>query len=112
MLVIPVTNGNLSRTGTILDALAYVSHRDVTPVFYDITLSLKRLQNDDSIEMLKIIRDSVTVDLGVMFGWTLDLMNKINNDLDKGKNNVASLIEKNKAKVEVNIEKTMDFFNQ
>jgi ABC-type glycerol-3-phosphate transport system substrate-binding protein len=110
MLVIPVTNTNLPRTGVILDALAYVSHKDVTPVFYDITLSLKRLQNEDSIEMLKIIRDSVNVDLGIAFGWTSDLMTRINTDLDAGRNNIVSLIEKNRDRVVSNIEKTMEYF--
>jgi len=110
LLVIPVTNDDLSRTGAVLDALAYVSHKDVTPVFYDITLSLKRLNNEDSIEMLKIIRDSVSVELGITFGWTIDFVNKVNTDLDKGKNTLVSLIEKNKAKIESNISKTMEYF--
>ena len=110
LLVVPVTNTELSKTGIILDALAYLSHKDVTPVFYDITLSLKRLQNEDSIEMLKIIRNSVSVELGTAFGWTIDLMTKINVELDKGNSNIASLIEKNKSRIESDIEKTMEYF--
>lgn len=113
LLVIPTSSGaDLSRTGAILDALAYVSHKDVTPVFYDITLSLKRLQNSDSIEMLKIIRDSVSVELGIVFGWTADFINLVNADLDKGGGKTASIVEKNRDKIQTNIDKTLDFFGK
>jgi len=110
LLVVPVTNSDLARTGIILDALAYVSHKDVTPVFFDITLSLKRLQNDDSVEMLKIIRDSVFVDLGTVFGWTWDLSVDIFNALDKGNGNIATFIEKRREKIDSNIKNTMEYF--
>ena len=110
LLVVPVTNNNLSRTGIILDALAYLSHKDVTPIFFDITLSLKRLHNEDSVEMLKIIRDSVFVDLGTVFGWTWDLSSNIFNALDKGSGNVAALIDRQRERIEANINDTMEYF--
>jgi len=110
LLVIPLTNTELSRAGIILDALAYLSHKDVTPVFFDTTLSLKRLHNEESIEMLKIIRNSVFVELGTAFGWTSDLSTAIFSALDKGKNNAITLIEKNEGKIESSMNKTMEYF--
>ena len=110
MLVVPVTNDRLSRTGIILDAMAYLSHRDTTPVFFDITLSLKRLHNADSVEMLQIIRDSVFVDLGTVFGWTWDLNSSIFNALDRGNNTAAAMIERYSERIESSINKTMEYF--
>jgi len=112
LLVVPVTNSNLPRTGTIIDALAYVSHRDTTPVFYNITLSVKRLQNEESIDMLKIIRDSVFIDFGIVFDWSMDLIGAVSSALDSGKSEIASVIEKNRDQVKANMEKTMQYFGQ
>ncbi|MCL2816429.1 MAG: hypothetical protein FWD23_17680, partial [Oscillospiraceae bacterium] len=70
VVVIPVTNRNPEFAGAVMDAMAYVSNRDVTPVFYDLAVSQKRLRNDDSIDMLEIIRDSGSFDVGCVYGWT------------------------------------------
>jgi len=107
-LVVPATNTKLEQTGIILDAMAYLSNRDVMPVFFDITMSQKQLRNDESIEMLQIIKDSLLLDVGVAYGWTPNLMDPIVNALDLGNNNAASTIEKQKDKTLANIEKTME----
>ncbi len=61
-LAIPVTQDDASRAGLILDALTYESWEDVLPIYYDITVSQKGLRNEDSIEMMKIIRDNRSID--------------------------------------------------
>lgn len=111
VLVIPATNPDPGRTGIILDAMAYLSTKNITPIFFDVTMSQKRLRNEESIEMLKIIKDSVLYDVGTAYGWTSDLYVAIRDALDKGKNTVASQIEKGRDKVLANIEKTMDLMN-
>ena len=108
VMTIPVTNQEPNKTGAVLDAWAYVSHRDVTPVFYDATISQKSLRNEESIEMLKIIRDSLFFDIGITFGWTSAMNTAIIAAVDKGQTDTASIIEKNKEKVLAEIQKTMD----
>jgi len=108
VLTIPTTNADTQRTGIILDAMAYLSYKNVTPIFFDVTMSQKRLRNDESIEMLHIIKDSVIYDLGLAYGWSTDLYLKIREGLDTGKNIAATTIEKNKGKLETAIEKTME----
>ena len=112
VLVVPTTNTNLSRTGIILDDLAYSSYKDVTPIFWDVTVSQKRLRNEDSIEMLQIIKDSVQFDIGSAYGWTSAITIAIRDVLDKGKSDITSQIEKNRDKVAVNITKTLEEFAQ
>ena len=108
VLIVPNTADDIQRTGVILDAMAYLSTKNIAPVFFDITMSQKRLRNDESIEMLHIIKDSVIYDVGMAYGWSSDLYINISDSLDKGKNNAVTQIEKLKDKVAVKIENTMD----
>ena len=112
VLVVPVTNTNTERAGTILDAMAYLSNRDITPVFFDVTMSQKRLRNEESIDMLHIIKDSLYFDLGIAYGWTSALVYAIRDTLDAGRpSNAASSIEKYRERVQADIDKTMEFID-
>ena len=107
-MCVPVTNSDPTRTGIIIDALCYLSWRDVLPNYYNIRVSQKSLRNDDSIEMLKIIHNSLVYDAGNAYGWTLDLMNQVRSAIVAGNPDVASTIASNKSIVEENIQKTFD----
>ena len=109
-MVIPVTNPDPNTTGAVMDAMAYVSYRDVTPVFYDVTLSQKGLRNEESIEMLKLIRDTQYFDAGIIYGWTSALNGAIISAVDGGNSSVASIIERYKKQIDSSIQKTMDAF--
>lgn len=107
-MCVPVTNSDPTRTGIIIDALCYLSWRDVLPNYYNIRVSQKSLRNDDSIEMLKIIHNSLVYDAGNAYGWTLDLMNQVRASIVAGNPDVASTIASNKSIVDENIQKTLD----
>jgi len=108
VLVVPVTNRNTDRAGIILDAMAYLSNKDITPVFFDVTMSQKRLRTEESIDMLYIIKDSLYFDLGIAYGWTSGMVYAIRDSLDSGKgNNAVSTIEKQRGKAQNEIDKTM-----
>lgn len=112
VLTVPITNSNLDRTGIILDAMAYLSNKDITPVFFDVTMSQKRLRTEESIDMLYIIKDSLYFDVGIAYGWTSTLIYNIRDSLDAGKgSNSASAIEKNLPRVQAEIDKSMGFIN-
>ena len=112
VLVIPNTNTNVDFTGAVLDAMAYVSAKDVTPVLFDVSVSQKRLRNDESIEMLELIKNSGSFDVGSAYGWTTDFYNSIKSSLGMGKSfDAVSRIEKSKDKINAAIEKTMTFFD-
>jgi hypothetical protein len=111
VLVVPVSNPEPNRTGIVLDAMAYLSTKNITPIFFDVTMSQKRLRNEESIEMLEIIKNSVLYDVGIAYGWSSDLYVAMRDSLDKGKNTVASQIDKGRGKVSANIEKTMELID-
>jgi hypothetical protein len=108
VLVIPVTNSISNQTGIIVDALEYTSHTKVTPAYYDVSLSFKGLRNDASIEMMHIINNSISLDLGITYDWTRTLYDDINSALHAGRIDISSLIERRKAAVEIGIERTLE----
>ena len=77
------------------------------PVYYENVVEQKGLRNQDSIEMLDIVLSSKTVDLSTLFGWNNDLVESLRAKVFAGKDDVASLIEKQKAKIEQSIADTL-----
>ena len=108
LITIPVTNPNLERTGTILDLLAYQSYVSLMEPYYDTYLTQKGARNESSAEMLAIIRDTRTLNIGFMYGWTNTLLGTLTTKLNKGDSNVASDLASQEVKIEANIEKTLD----
>ncbi|MHC1693883.1 MAG: hypothetical protein AB9835_01110 [Eubacteriales bacterium] len=106
--VIPVTNQEPNKTGSVLDALSYISYRDVTPVLYNVTISQKGLRNEESIEMLELIRNTQYYDAGVIYGWTSALNNALISALDKGNGDIVSILDKNRDKVNTKIQETLE----
>jgi hypothetical protein len=110
--VIPVTNSNPSQAAIVLDAMAYLSYKDVRPAYYEVALPHKHLRNDDSMDMLKIILDNRTIHIGYVYDWTTKFLNdSMRTAIQKSAPDTASLIEKSKGAIEVNIQKTIDFFD-
>ena len=59
--------------------------------------------------MLGIISESRGFDIGEGYGWTEDLSAKVNTMLvSTKKNNVASLVDSNRSKIEESINKTLE----
>ncbi|GHU34730.1 hypothetical protein FACS1894105_02040 [Clostridia bacterium] len=69
VLVIPSTNNKLAETGFILEALCAESMYTVRPAYYESTFKNKGLRDENSEEMLDIILDSLTYDLGRTYDW-------------------------------------------
>jgi len=105
---IPVTNTHLKETAVISDYTSYLSMQDVLPVYYGNVVEQKGLRNEDSIEMLDIILNTKSVDLGILFGWTSSILDSMRSNLYNGNSNTASLIEKQEKLIVKNMEKTVE----
>ena len=68
-LMIPATNSDTDRTGTVLEALGYYSQQLVTPAFIETSVTTKALRDDDSAEMLDMVLKNRSFDTGVYFSW-------------------------------------------
>ncbi len=80
LVIIPISVSDVERTGAITEALAAYAHRDVLPAFYEVSLKSKYARDDESEEMMDLIRDSIIYDIGYVAGGPL---NSVGHDLAK-----------------------------
>lgn len=99
-LTVPITHSDLDTTSKILDAMSYVSYRDIVPVYYDIVLQVKNIRDEETSDMLDIISSTRTYLTAYAFGWGLGLRDGINQMIRKGENNLSSLVAKHEEKIE------------
>ena len=81
-------------------------------MYYQNVVEHKGLRNENSIEMLEIMRANRGVDLGMIFNWVGSLREDIANKLFNGDNQVASIVDKNKPKIESNIAEFVEFLHK
>ena len=105
---IPTTNTEPNKISAIMDALSYYSYHNVVPVFYDESLSQKRLRDEESIEMLSLMREIRHFDLGTCYGWTNQLQIQTSNEMMKNTGSLSSLLAENKEMIIESINKTLD----
>lgn len=76
---------SLPAAAATLEAMAAISHTEVTPAYYDEALKFRYSRDPQSAKMIDLIRDSVYIDFG--FGWGKSLNNLHNffrDAVDKG----------------------------
>ncbi len=112
VMSVPVTNGQLNETAQVLDAMAYITYTDIIPYFYNGRLSQKNLRNEESVEMLGIIRDTRCMDLGTLYGQFTEISNGITDIVTKRSTDFASFVAKIQPKMESSIQEIMDALNQ
>ncbi|MCL2772779.1 MAG: extracellular solute-binding protein [Oscillospiraceae bacterium] len=71
MFGIPVDVKDVDFTGLITEALCVASNKIVVPAYYDIALKSKYARDDESKDMLDIIRQGLSCDFGIVFSSQL-----------------------------------------
>lgn len=102
MLCIPVTAGDVERTGVIVEAMAAYTYKYCIPAYYDVALGTKFVRDTESTEMMDIIFDSIVYDFGYIFDawkgctWTLPkLMVSKSTDLASYWKSIEKVVNKN-----------------
>lgn len=108
---IPITVSDAERSGAFMDAFTAVSSEVIMPAYYKISLEGKFTRDEDSIEMLDIIREGCVFDLAVLYNWGGFYSSIITYGTGKEGTNPATVFEKNRGKVEAAIQKTLDAYN-
>ena len=72
LFVLPVDVKDKEFSGIITEALCAESYRSVVPTYYDVVLKTKTSRDEESAEMIDIIRDSLTFDLGYLCSTSLN----------------------------------------
>jgi hypothetical protein len=95
MFCVPTTASNLEMTGILTEALCAESYKKVIPAFYEIALKSKYSRDDESAEMIDIIRSGLTFDFGKIYVTELAYsMNILRELMSSKKNNFTSAFEK------------------
>lgn len=111
LMVIPVTNKRTHETGAIMDAMSYYTYENVISDFYNGRVSQKILRDDESIEMLNIIRSTRHYDLGMIYGVYSDFSNKISDVINAKSTDFASMVASFKPTIEANLDSMMENMN-
>jgi len=107
---IPITNPDPERVGVFIDALTALSATTVTPAYYAISLEGKFARDDESIEMLDIIRSNRIYDLAVIYNWGNFYSAIITYGTSNSGDNPVTVFEKNGDKVKGLIADTIAVF--
>lgn len=97
VLSVPVDCHDKEFTGLIIEALAAESARTLTPAYYDISLVIKGTRDEESVEMLDILLQNRSYDIGLIYEFG-SLPTLFRNLVDKKENTLASMLEKNSSK--------------
>ena len=71
LFVVPIDVKDTEFTGIITEALCAESYRSVVPKYYDVVLKSKTSRDEESAEMIDIIRDNLTFDIGYLCSSSL-----------------------------------------
>ncbi len=110
---VPTSCGNKELTSLVIEALSAESYYTVYPAFYDVVLMSKFTRDAESQDMLKIIFDTRTYDLGAIYGLggyhgvliTYAATNY-------GNSNIASLFQTYESKVNDSIDTLNDLIDE
>ena len=104
---IPVTASDISRTGTIMEAMAQVSQHILTPAYMEVSLKGKFIRDEESEEMIELLLATRSYDLGAIFQWGTSF-NIFNSANSKKIGTFASQVEKSKKSLDNAIQKYID----
>ena len=104
---IPVTNPDAEKTALILDAMAYEGEKSVIPTFRNISVEQKGLRNDDSIEMLGIVTDSLVPLYHNIFNVGTAMLTDLNAAVWDHTGAFASAVAAHESTIKTDLEKIM-----
>ena len=106
VMSIPTTCTDVDRASIVIETLNYEATEKLLPTYYD-RVSYKGLRDNDSIDMLEIIRTTRYYNWGLAYDWLGSIEPSVHDQLLAGNGNIASLAAAAKKVVEKQIEKTM-----
>ena len=107
-VTVPVTNGDLDRTGRILEDLLYQSYLLVRPAYFEKTVTAKMMRDETSERMLDLILSNIIFDDALEPG-VLDGMRTMFN---KANENLASALESKRESYEKKLEKIITAYTE
>ncbi len=107
---VPILNEGLERIGIVLEELAIMGDKLLTPAYYDKTLQGKYARDAESAEMLDIIFDSLLFDVGAYYNIA-GLKDEIGKIYTSGKT-LTTIYESNSLIAQTKIEEINEIFSR
>ena len=107
VIAVPISCQNIEMVGAVIDAMSRESTNTVVPAYFDNLLNNKIARDEESIEMLKLIFDSVVYDIGSIFNWgNLWIMHQ--QFMDTKSRDYVSFLEKNMGAIQAALDATVE----
>ena len=110
-LLIPKSAADPTISGNVIDYMAYHGYYDIVPVMQD-TFCYKGTRDQDSIDMMNITLETMTVDVGYLYGWSGSLVKELSSGIAKGNDTFASSVAAKTKAITKMMEKTMEKFGE
>ncbi len=108
--VIPIDAPNVEMCGAVLDVLSAISYETVIPAYYDMALKDKYARDDDSGEMLDLIREGFKEDFGTFYGMDIGMGLEFRVLISQDNSNFVSYYAVNKKSYERNLRKMLEAY--
>ena len=96
LFAVPVTVGDSECVSAVLEGLAILGYQDIIPTYYETVLKSKYSRDEESAEMLDLIRENIIVDFGAqIYAHTVNKLNSIGYFLAAGNENFSSFYDAN-----------------
>ena len=105
--VIPIDVKNVEMSGAALDILSATSYQLVIPAYYDVSLKNKYSRDEDSSEMLDIIREGIKVNFGYFYYAPLGMGGIIRQMVKENNSNFVSYYASNSKGYQRNLNKIL-----
>lgn len=87
---VPVDAPDFEKSGAVFEVLSSLSHDTVVPAYYDQALKYKLTRDEDSAEMLDIIRQGFRLNFGVFYAQSLECGSALQDCFANDNTNFAS----------------------
>jgi len=104
---VPNTAEDVERTSLIMEALAVESKNITMPAYYEINLRTKHSRDDESSDMIELVAESRTIDIGAIY-YLETVLYTYEGVFNSRKNNFASAVEKNLSRIEKALSRAND----
>ena len=105
----PVSASDPDTVSFIMEAMCWASYYQVLPDFYENYLNTKLARDEDSVEMLQVVHNTLYYDLGALYNWG-DMRMTIENMANKPENTLMTQFAKTEKKINKALEKTLATF--
>lgn len=107
------TTKNSDIAAAVCEAMCAENYRTVTPAYYEVALKVKYSRDDETSQMLDMIRDSITFDFGYIYSGVLDsVMQQFRDLVQKNSNDVASALAKKMESAQKKLEELLTKYDE